>query len=82
MPGPWVVEPITENVGYRYSVGCKHGWWVAAIANHEDAEANARLIAAAPELLEVVKAVAAHFADTDAPLFVAARAAVAKAEGR
>lgn len=45
-------------------------------------EANARLIAAAPDLYEVAKLVAQHFSDTDAPLGAAARAALAKAEGR
>jgi len=42
-------------------------------------DADASLIAAAPDLLAVVEAVAKYFADTDAPLGIQARAAIAKA---
>ena len=38
-----------------------------------------RLIAAAPDLLALAEATAAHFIDTDAPLGNQARAAIAKA---
>ena len=54
-----------------------------AIAEPEDVS---RLIAAAPELLEALKAVMSGQLcgkpDLDAPRFQAARAAIAKAEGR
>jgi len=43
-------------------------------------EANARLIAKAPALVELARRVAAHFADTDAPLGMAARALLAEIE--
>lgn len=43
--------------------------------------ANARLICAAPDLLNLARRVAEHFADTDAPLGSAARDALAKATG-
>lgn len=43
---------------------------------------DARLIAAAPDLYEVVRLVAEHFGGTNALLGAAARAALAKAEGR
>jgi hypothetical protein len=54
-----------------------------------NAEANARLIAAAPDLLEACKAIAAHIPenDVDIPTFAGinlariVRAAIAKAEG-
>ena len=48
-------------------------------------EANARLIAAAPELLEALKAFAYRFAgylQTDDDLWSTVRAAIAKAEGK
>lgn len=51
-------------------------------ARQSEIEANARLIAAAPELLAVVCAVAEFFKDTNAPLGAAARRAIAKAEGQ
>lgn len=47
----------------------------------EEYEANARFIAAAPELLAIVERVAAFFDGTDAPLGNDARAAIAKARG-
>ena len=40
------------------------------------AEADAKLIACAPDMLDVLRAVAAHFEDTDAPLGSAARALI------
>ena len=46
-----------------------------------DGEANARLISAAPDLYAVAERIAEHFAYTDAPLGIAARAALAKARG-
>lgn len=48
----------------------------------EVSRANAYLIAAAPTMYAVLQRVAEHFADTDAPLGAAARAALVKAEGR
>lgn len=45
------------------------------------APANANLIVAAPELYALAVRVAKYFADTDAPLGVEARAAIAKARG-
>ncbi len=46
------------------------------------AEANARLMAAAPDLLALAQAVADNFYGQTAPLGVMARAAIAKATGR
>jgi len=43
-------------------------------------DANARLIAAAPDLLAALKALVER--DTDSPVHMAAEAAIAKAEGR
>ncbi len=62
MPGPWEAVRMRHgwHIGSRYPGGACS---IAAIANHDDTdssghprqEANARLIAAAPELLDVVK---------------------------
>lgn len=82
-PGPW----LYKSNGSYFDVG---------IDNHEDSvipvyptvcigvphdqEANARLIAAAPDLLEALEAVV-RVADRDTVEFRMARAAIAKAKG-
>ena len=45
---------------------------------HEEALANARLIAIAPDLLDLARRVAEHFEGLENPLAYAARAALAK----
>jgi hypothetical protein len=87
-PGPWVAE-FSEAVsvldGERGRV-CTINWLkgpYGAFGRKPDAEgeANARLIAAAPDLLAALKAVVA-IADRKTDEFDLARAAIAKAEGR
>lgn len=87
-PGPWSAAPVLsfgefeiagankEEVAliYGYSGGDEPG------AN--PSEANARLIAAAPELLEALKAVLDDKTRTYAVRCMKARAVIAKAEGR
>lgn len=91
-PGPWIVDSqpegthkIRHNGPYGHSVVAlvppAEGWSLL----HQDH--NARLIAAAPELLEAVKALLAdneraYPADLGNVAAAAARAAIAKAEGR
>ncbi len=55
-PGPWVVthSPLS---GYR--VSDKTGWGVAVVLKDTNDEANARLIAAAPQMLEALEMVVA-----------------------
>ena len=96
-PGPWVVGPIDDTAvthlgkdGIRYEVAAVDGDY-----NDPDEwpimEANARLIAAAPDLLAVVKAMVVEYCDytiinnlgnpeTQHNIKLA-RAAIAKAEG-
>ena len=50
------------------------------VGNGPNSEKHARLIAAAPDLLAIVREVAEFYEDTDAPIGEAARAALAKAE--
>ena len=83
-PGPWLrdgdrvytlhklahVEASRWNAQVRPSVGCPP----------DEADANARLIAAAPELLEALKWTARAL-DKEHPAAIKARAAIAKAEG-
>ena len=87
-PGPWVVGPIDDTAvthlgkdGIRYEVAAVDGDY-----NDPDEwpimEANARLIAAAPDLLAALKEMVRMcdaFGDTD--YRVKAIAAIAKAEG-
>lgn len=55
-PGPWFLVSCLPD-GFRYRVHADpqgHGWSIGMVCNGADAEANARLIAAAPELLDVL----------------------------
>jgi hypothetical protein len=81
-PGPWVVR--TERLdghpnsdwteegliveSYREPICRLYEHMGTCFDNFENDEANARLIAAAPELYELAKAVAEHFDGTDALL--------------
>jgi len=53
-PGPWQIEDCTpgESTGLRFEVGPKDSVIARTTDGWEEARANARLIAAAPELLE------------------------------
>jgi hypothetical protein len=58
-PSPWHVEPITHLKDYLFSINGADGFQPAHILsdgrlNKGTSEANARLIAAAPELLEAL----------------------------
>ncbi|KKN74366.1 hypothetical protein LCGC14_0391670 [marine sediment metagenome] len=77
-PGPWRIEDAEDAYGY-FTISRANGAeysteQVATVYELEDAN----LIVALPLLLAVVEQVAAHFAYTDAPLGVAARAALAR----
>lgn len=88
-PGPWhkfrLKNPTGGEPAFRIDAdgptlflhveACSDGYCIG------QNEANANLIAAAPALYGVAEAVAAHFADTDSPLGIAARAALAAAHG-
>jgi hypothetical protein len=87
-PGPWTFdnEPTDDGTWYVQDSDGRDGQWVAEVAN----EANARLIAAAPELLEALKGLMGdHAAESrrrgfqpdDFLNYLAARAAIAKATG-
>jgi uncharacterized membrane protein len=71
------------KIGPRFNISPLGGPSLAFLpeGRRDVQEANAALIAAAPEMYEVLQAVAAHFANTDAPLGMKARAVLAKARG-
>jgi hypothetical protein len=90
-PGPWAHDGYGNITGMENDpeIGCVGKVGVASIYLRTAAyryEANARLIAAAPDLLSVLKELqesAAYWSEYDVPLGIVERinAAVAKAEG-
>ena len=87
-PGPWKYgSKLTFSENHRgFSVWqIHHGWALASVqpadADGNEGEANARLIAAAPDLLEALKRVALILGSQHAALEVI-DAAIAKAEGK
>jgi len=86
-PGPWRVIGPTKTSGWGLCIGCAHNI-VARLTGRgsNETSANARLIAAAPDLLAVLKEVAEssqYWGEYDVPLGIHERiaAAIAKAEG-
>jgi hypothetical protein len=86
-PGPWKAEKENAHTGQVATChGDGDGWWEIWSPNWGDginAEANARLIAAAPELLEVLECIL-DISEDIIPLGSCgekARAAIAKAKG-
>ena len=80
-PGPW--EKFFYKGHETWMVRGGKGLTLAELANHEteDSEANARLIAAAPDLLEACQSLVAAYDGWDSviPSVRAARAAAVKA---
>jgi hypothetical protein len=74
LSGPWIVG----KDGFRWFIGTADG---ITIAHEIERAGDARLLAAAPELLEALQAVVA-VADRKTNEFDRARAAIAKATGR
>lgn len=95
-PGPWLAQRIDYSRGLDVSFEVRHYWSpdqpqhkVVAATHMEELrrdfwkvdEANARLIAAAPELLGVAEMIVRHFdeAGIHGPIWLAASSAIAKA---
>ena len=88
--GPWEVsEGYPSDIwhvdmpsrGYSVVVSRAEEDWDMAV---EEVQANARLIAAAPDLLDALENMidaCEHWEDQDDPVLVAARGAIAKAQG-
>lgn len=79
-PGPWKVYYRGAG-GWRLQAGSA---WSVDLSSAHLTEHDARLIAAAPEMLEACRAVLAYYTGGRIanPALDAARAAIAKAEGR
>lgn len=84
-PGPWRTHDVQPEIWTRQVwTDESHGSVMIATTGGVDKEANARLIAAAPELLAALKALvewAAFTGGWEAPCWDDARAAIKKAEG-
>lgn len=91
-PGPWkaVFETRKDGSGGSWWVRGDHGFFSISIIGQKEQDHNARLIAAAPELLEalqnIAKKVPHHVsreeaADMACEFVLIARAAVARATG-
>lgn len=92
-PGPWTVckdsrdcDSVRAKGGFvAFGVSVQHyGDPIRFLDEKEEAEANARLIAAAPEMLEALKTVYSLFFD-EKPVTISRnemRELIAKAEGR
>lgn len=86
-PGPWWIEEPDDPTEDDRHISDSLGNTATVYGDPETAMANARLIAAAPELLKAVQDLVFHFACTadsqqDEDALDEARAAIAKAEGR
>lgn len=80
-PGPWVVFEKHIGAGGTLPIVHRTKWWSHGINEIEDA-ANARLIAAAPDLLEELREIVEMIDPCGHDVnFDAARAAIAKATG-
>lgn len=80
-PGPWHMSPNIDGTSDIMSDAAPSKWIAVTPGGAHRCVADARLIAAAPELLAVALRVAEHFQDTDAPLGELARAALLKVQG-
>lgn len=89
-PGPWGCNGSTNSEEYQIiAAEGGVGWQIALVLPGEEISANARLIAAAPELLEACKRLllilGMHSMECDNPVsaqaaeLIFARAAIAKA---
>ena len=94
-PGPWELDTNNYHAGHIATVyGTGDGeytevWsrrWMdrpnSDANEYETRKADAALIAAAPEMYEALRDLLAVKPNSDAPEWVAARAAIAKAEGQ
>ena len=90
-PGPWVFSAIDSTEGFLVVEKARPQSLVATVCKrngcgwacpHEEPWANARLIAAAPDLLEALREMLDAQVCGDCALCDKARAAIAKAEGQ
>jgi hypothetical protein len=89
-PGPWSLSDETQRDGLRSKLihGMPEGMLAIVRVEHQGryyGDANARLIVAAPDLLEALKQLHERYVmaiGNEGPEAMAARLAISKAEGR
>ena len=84
--GPWAIEDCTpgESTGLRFAINSKDNVIARTTDGGKEAQANARLIAAAPELLEQCKfleKLLAMIHHESSPMLADLRAILDKVEG-
>lgn len=89
-PGPWAIQDLDDNE-YQifeltpYEKGIVNQVWTTAICvleSREEAESNANLIAAAPELLGALKNIENDNNHIPQPIWALVKNVIDKAEGR
>ncbi len=80
-PGPWGFTPTAtlNDAPCRWEILGAGG--VIAETNDHTTDANARLIASAPDMLDALQAVCDAYGDRDTLLMAQVKAALAKAKG-
>jgi hypothetical protein len=87
-PGPWKIDGVKDDPERNVIIRDATGWQVALTRHFGVLEtvANAKLIAAAPEMLEALEAAISFVAEFSGPktdkLKTKITAAIAKAEGK
>ena len=82
-PGPWTIEKYTGHPHIEIWTNNNRPQRIAYMQDHlPEVEADAQLIAAAPELLEALYKIDANAAESAEWIRRVTRAAIAKAEGR
>ena len=80
-PGPWVADEYPHGDCWQIKYGT-HGNWLAEVmidGDHKGAAADARLIAAAPDLLEALRLARDHFVNSKSACAEICDAAILKA---
>ena len=85
-PGPWIaVSSGNANNENQHAIQANDGTWIAETINHRpkwhSQKANARLIAAAPDMLEALKNLENDDGSIPQHAWKMVKAAIAKAEG-
>lgn len=82
-PGPWQIEDCTpgESTGLRFEVSTKDSVIARTTDGWKEAHANARLIAAAPEMFEVLREIEMLMPHSKAVKHSGLRELLAKVEG-
>ena len=79
-PGPWAISGIYHSIFIAPDDG-KSGGLAKVFGCGPNAEANARLIASAPDMFDALQDICDAFEDQDSTLMDQCRAALAKAKG-